>query len=155
MVIRQLPDDLHPWVETLDNRMQPERVVIPHPAIGEELTLTGRVERLRVGELIPVAAVERIGQAVLPRSPWQHPLACRRLPTQIALRSGCTSSMEIQALFCATIGRCNNFGSRGAPTWLGMHGLVAPERPVGVRCPLLHRRTCRGPSDVRRFPACG
>ncbi len=47
--------------------MWPERVVLPSPAIGEELSLGSRGEQLGVEELIPEPSVERFRKAVLPR----------------------------------------------------------------------------------------
>jgi len=47
--------------------MWPERVVLPAPAIGEELGLGSRGEQLSVEELVPEPPVERLGKAVLPR----------------------------------------------------------------------------------------
>jgi len=46
--------------------MWPERVVLPAPAIGEELSLWSRGKQLGIEELIPEAPVERLGKAVLP-----------------------------------------------------------------------------------------
>ena len=46
--------------------MWPERVVLPVPAISQELGLGSRGEQLSVEELIPEAAVERLGKTVLP-----------------------------------------------------------------------------------------
>ncbi len=50
--------------------MWPESVVLPAPAIGQNLCLWGCGEQLGVEELIPEAAVERLGKAVLPRRSW-------------------------------------------------------------------------------------
>ena len=46
--------------------MRPERVVLPAPAISQELSLWSRGEQLGVEELIPEAAIERFRKAVLP-----------------------------------------------------------------------------------------
>ncbi len=46
--------------------MRPECVVLPAPAISQELSLECRGEQLGVEELIPEPAVERLGKAVLP-----------------------------------------------------------------------------------------
>ena len=47
--------------------MWPEGVVLPTPAIGEELSFWSCSEQLRVLELIPEASVERFREAFLPR----------------------------------------------------------------------------------------
>ena len=47
--------------------MRPERVVLPAPAISQELSLWSRGEQLGVEELIPEPPVERLSKAVLPR----------------------------------------------------------------------------------------
>jgi hypothetical protein len=47
--------------------MRPGRVVLPAPAISQELSLWSRGEQLGVEELIPEPPVERLGKAVLPR----------------------------------------------------------------------------------------
>jgi len=46
--------------------MRPERVVLPAPAISQELSFWSRGEQLGVEELIPEPSVERLGKAVLP-----------------------------------------------------------------------------------------
>ena len=50
--------------------MWPERVVLPAPAISQELSLWSRGEQLGVEELIPEASVERLRKAVLPWGSW-------------------------------------------------------------------------------------
>jgi len=50
--------------------MWPERVVLPAPAIGQDLRLRSCGEQRSVEELIPESAVERLGKAVLPRGSW-------------------------------------------------------------------------------------
>lgn len=47
--------------------MRLERVVLPSPAIGEELSLWCCGEQLSVEELIPESSIERLRKAVLPR----------------------------------------------------------------------------------------
>jgi len=47
--------------------MWPERVVLPAPAISQELGPGSCGEQLGVEELIPEPSVERFGKAVLPR----------------------------------------------------------------------------------------
>ena len=46
--------------------MRPERVVLPAPAIGQDLSFRGCGEQLDVEELIPETSVERLSKAVLP-----------------------------------------------------------------------------------------
>ena len=46
--------------------MRPECVVLPAPAISQELSLRRRGEKLGVEELVPEPSVERLGKAVLP-----------------------------------------------------------------------------------------
>jgi len=46
--------------------MWPERVVLPAPAISQELSLGSCHEQLGVEELIPEPSVERFRKAVLP-----------------------------------------------------------------------------------------
>jgi len=46
--------------------MWPERVVLPAPAIGQELSLGGCGEQLGVEKLIPEPSIERFRKAVLP-----------------------------------------------------------------------------------------
>ncbi len=50
--------------------MRPERVVLPAPANGEELSLGCPGEQLGVEELITEPAVERLSKAVLPWGSW-------------------------------------------------------------------------------------
>jgi hypothetical protein len=47
--------------------MRPERVVLPAPAISQELSLWSRGEQLGVEELISEPPVERHGKAIFPR----------------------------------------------------------------------------------------
>jgi hypothetical protein len=54
--------------------MWPERVVLPAPAISQELSLGSRGEQLGVEELIPESAVKRFGKG---RSPTVIPARCR------------------------------------------------------------------------------
>jgi hypothetical protein len=54
----------------LEGRMRPECVVLPAPAISQELSLGSRGEQLGVEELIPEASVERFYKAVLPWGSW-------------------------------------------------------------------------------------
>jgi hypothetical protein len=51
----------------MQGRMGPKRVVLPAPAISQELSLGSRGEQLGVEELIPEPTVERFRKAVLPR----------------------------------------------------------------------------------------
>jgi len=50
----------------LEGRMWPERVVLPAPAISQELSLGSCGEQLGVEELIPETSVERFRKAVFP-----------------------------------------------------------------------------------------
>ena len=47
--------------------MWPERVVLPAPAISQELSLGSRCKQLGIEELVPESPVERLRKAVLPR----------------------------------------------------------------------------------------
>ena len=50
----------------LEGRKWPERVVLPAPAISQELGLGSSSEQLGVEEIIPEPSVERFLKAVLP-----------------------------------------------------------------------------------------
>jgi hypothetical protein len=62
----QLPVELQP----LEGRVWSERVVLPAPTIGQDLSFWGCGEKLNVEELIPEPVVERLRKAVLPRGSW-------------------------------------------------------------------------------------
>lgn len=51
--------------------MRPDCVVLPAPAIGQGLSLRSCGEQLGIGELIPEAAIEWLGKAVLPWRSWR------------------------------------------------------------------------------------
>ncbi len=50
--------------------MRPECVVLPAPAIGEELSLGSGGEQLGIEELILESIIEGLRKAVLPRGSW-------------------------------------------------------------------------------------
>jgi hypothetical protein len=49
--------------------MWPERVVLPAPAISQQLGLGSHGEQLGVEELMPEAAIKRFRKSVLPGDP--------------------------------------------------------------------------------------
>jgi len=50
--------------------MRPECVVLPAPAVGQALLYRQRGKQLRIEELVPEPAVERLCKTLLPRCSW-------------------------------------------------------------------------------------